>query len=115
MNEQNQNFNMDDLAHLILTYRQAKNIKQIVVGTAVDLSQKQISMIETSQVNLKLATFLKIAEVLEINPCDLLAQAGLLKEFPPCEKSKQIEQLIEENKTLKATNQMLQKLLGLQN
>ena len=115
MTDHSKNFNVDDLVNLILKRRQAINLKQSALGMELGLSQKQYCMIESGQVNLKLETFLRLADVLDINPSDLLTQAGLLKEFPSCEKSKQIDQLIEENKGLRTINQWLQQLVGSRN
>lgn len=104
--------NIKDLTFSILKQRQQKNFKQTQLGTEIGLSQKQYSRIETGEVVLKLQVFLQIAHVLSINPCDLLDDSGLLKEFPPSEKSKIISKQKTEISELKERNLLLEKIMN---
>jgi len=102
---------ISNLLFLILNYRQKSNSKQSSIGREISLSQKQYSRIESGEVALKLKVFLQIAYALKINPCDLLEESGLLKEFSPCKKTLKINQLQEEITELKRRNTVLEEIL----
>lgn len=77
----------------ILLYRQSNNIKQTSIGREIGLTQKQYSRIESGDVQLKLQVFLQIAHALNMNPCDLLEESGILEGFAPGKKSEHINRL----------------------
>lgn len=100
-----------NLLFKILDYRQSLNNKQTSIGRDIGLSQKQYCRIETGKVKLKLQVFLQIAHSLHINPCDLLEESGLLKEFAPCKKSETITQLKAQIAELKKQNAFLKEVI----
>ena len=83
------------------------NQKQTNMGREIGVRQKQYSHIESGNVVLKLQVFLQIADILKIHPSDLLEQSGLLKDFPPCEKTNTINRLESEIAVLKTQNKLL--------
>ncbi len=102
---------LSNLLFKIMKYRQLINIKQASMGREIGLSQKQYSRIESGDVVLKLQVFLQIAQVLNINPCDLLEESGLLEVFAPCKKSEIITQLNAQIAELKEQNSFLKDIL----
>lgn len=102
--------NTADLLIAILKYRNSSNLKQSSIGREIGLSQKQYSRIEAGDVTLKFKMFLLIAQALKLNPCDLLEESGLLKEFSPCKKAIKIIQLQEEIVELKKRNMLLEQI-----
>lgn len=108
------NKKFEDFSNLrfkIMKYRQLLNNKQTSIGRDIGLSQKQYSRIESGEVILKLQVFLQIAQVLNINPCDLLEESGLLEEFAPCKKSDIITQLNAQIAELKEQNSFLKDII----
>jgi len=110
MNATNKFKNIDDLLFAILKYRNSSNLKQSSIGREIGLSQKQYSRIEAGDVTLKFKIFLRIALALKLNPCDLLEESDLLKEFGPCKKAIKILQLQEEIEELKKRNMLLEQI-----
>lgn len=102
---------LSNLRFKIMDYRQLSNNKQASVGRDIGLSQKQYSNIEAGKVELKLQVFLQVAYSLHINPCDLLDESGLLKEFAPCKKSEIITQLKAQIVELKEQNSFLKDVI----
>ena len=102
---------LSNLRFKIMGYRQLINNKQASMGRDIGLSQKQYSCVESGEVKLKLQVFLQIAHALNLNPCDLLEESGLLKEFTPCKKSEKITQLKAQIAELKKQNAFLEEVI----
>lgn len=112
MNSKKKFDNLKNLIFSILKRRQDLNFKQTHLGREIGISQKQYSRIETGDAVLKLQVFLQIAYALKINPCDLLEQSELLSDFPLCEKSRNINHLMEEITDLKKRNTFLEHIIN---
>ena len=83
---------MEKLLSLILKIRQQKNYSQAYLAYKVGLSQKQYSFLESGKTQFKLFHLISVANILEINPCDLLDLSGMLNNSVTSKKDKIIEQ-----------------------
>lgn len=108
---------MKKLLIAILRIRQQKNFSQAYMAYKMGLSQKQYSFLESGKTQFNLSYLIKIGILLEINPCDLLEQSGLLNDSVISQKDKVIahqseiiEQLNNKNKYIELINNKLLQL-----
>jgi len=99
---------MNKLYSIIIKYRNQKQFSQAYMGQKLGVSQKTYSLIESGKSQLSIEGLIIIARTLELNPCDLLKDAGLLKETVPCENEQTIRRLNSEIEILKSLNNRLE-------